>query len=113
MFAISVHPNGEEHWKKVLYKKQYSQDDQGIYSSYFLFKTPQNVRLIFNDEIKFENTVSEYLVKGNGINERHSLLSTELLKLRLRFRDAVQISADRVIVPSERRGQLRVAKIIL
>ncbi len=113
MFAISIHPNGEEHWKKVLYKKQYSQDDQGIYSSYFLFKTPQNVRLIFNDEIKFENTVSEYLVKGNGINERHSLLSTELLKLRLRFRDAIQISADRVIVPSERRGQLRVAKIIL
>jgi hypothetical protein len=113
IFAISIHPDGREHWKKVLYKKQYSQDDDGVYSSFFLFKTPAQVRLIFNDEIKFENTVSEYVIKGTGNNERHSLLSTELLKLRLRFRDAVQISADRMIVPSERRGQLRVAKIIL
>lgn len=113
IFAISVHPDGEEHWKKVLYKKQYSQDDDGAYSSFFLFKTPSNLRLIFNDEIKFENTVSEYLIKGTGDNERHSLLSTELLKLRLRFRDAIQISGDKMVVPSERRGQLRVAKIIL
>jgi len=113
IFAISVHPDGEEHWKKVLYKKQYSQDDDGAYSSFFLFKTPTNLRLIFNDEIKFENTVSEYLIKGTGDNERHSLLSTELLKLRLRFRDAIQISGDKMVVPSERRGQLRVAKIIL
>ena len=113
IFAISIHPDGEEHWKKVLYKKQYSQDDEGAYSSFFLFKTPSNLRLIFNDEIKFENTVSEYLVKGTGDNERHSLLSTELLKLRLRFRDAIQISSDKMVVPSERRGQLRVAKIIL
>jgi hypothetical protein len=113
IMLLSVHPNGEEHWKKTLYKKQYSQDDNAIYSSFFLFKTPQNVRLIFNDEIKFENTVSEYTVKGDGGNERHSLLSTELLKLRLRFRDALQIAADKVIVPSERRGQLRVAKIVL
>jgi hypothetical protein len=71
------------------------------------------VRLIFNDEIKFENTVSEYVVKGTGDNERHSLLSTELLKLRLRFRDAIQITGDKMVVPSERRGQLRVAKISL
>lgn len=113
IFAISIHPSGEEHWKKVLYKKQYSQDDDGAYSSFFLFKTPANVRLIFNDEIKFENTVSEYVVKGTGDNERHSLLSTELLKLRLRFRDAIQIAGDKMVVPSERRGQLRVAKIIL
>jgi hypothetical protein len=113
IFAISVHPDGEEHWKKVLYKKQYSQDDEGAYSSFFLFKTPANVRLIFNDEIKFENTVSEYVVKGTGDNERHSLLSTELLKLRLRFRDAIQIAGDKMVVPSERRGQLRVAKISL
>jgi hypothetical protein len=113
IFVIAIHPNGEPHWKDVLYKKQFSQDDSAVFSSYFLVKTARNLRLIFNDEIKMENTVSEYVLKGDGAFNRNSMLSTEHLKLHLRFRDAVQVSADKVIVPSERRGQLRIAKIHL
>ncbi|MCB9288158.1 MAG: hypothetical protein H6560_12635 [Lewinellaceae bacterium] len=112
VFVISIHPTGETHWKTVLHKKQYSQDDDGMYSSYFLFKTPSNLRFIFNDEIKYENTVSEYVLKGNGESERNSLLSTENLKLRLRFRDAVQVNASELIIPSERRNRLRLVKLV-
>ena len=39
LLITSIHPSGEIHWKTILHKKQYSQDDNGIYSSYFLFKT--------------------------------------------------------------------------
>ncbi len=111
VFVISIHPNGETHWKTVLHKKQYSQDDDGMYSSYFLFKTPSNLRFLFNDEIKYENTVSEYVLKGNGVAERNSLLSTENLKLRLRFRDAVQVNAGELIIPSERRNRLKLVRL--
>ncbi|MCB0593517.1 MAG: hypothetical protein H6557_15580 [Lewinellaceae bacterium] len=111
VFVISIHPTGETHWKTVLHKKQYSQDDDGMYSSYFLFKTPSNLRFLFNDEIKYENTVSEYVLKGNGVAERNSLLSTENLKLRLRFRDAVQVNSSELIVPSERRNRLRLVRL--
>lgn len=113
VFVIAIHPTGEPHWNAVMYKKQFSQDDSAAYSSFFLFKTPRNLRLIFNDEIKIENTVSEYVLRGDGVFNRSSMLSTEHLKLRLRFRDAVQVSNEKVIVPSERRGQLRIAKILL
>lgn len=111
VFVISIHPSGEAHWKTVLHKKQYSQDDSGMYSSYFLFRTPTSLRFLFNDEIKYENTVSEYVLKGNGDFERNSLLSTENLKLRLRFRDALQVSSTELIVPSERRNRLRLVKL--
>ena len=111
MFVISIHPDGKTHWKTILHKKQYSQDDDGIYSSFFLFKTPNNLRLLYNDEIRYENTVSEYILNGNGEYERKSLLSTENLDLRLRFRDAMQISAQELIVPSERRNRLRLVKL--
>ncbi|MCB0568550.1 MAG: hypothetical protein KDC66_02250 [Phaeodactylibacter sp.] len=111
VFVISIHPNGEAHWKTVLHKKQYSQDDSGMYSSYFLFRTPTSLRFLFNDEIKYENTVSEYVLKGNGDYERNSLMSTENLKLRLRFRDALQVSNSELIVPSERRNRLRLVKL--
>ena len=47
-----MHPDGSNHWEKVLHKKQYSQDDDAAYSSYFLLKTPTALRVIFNDEAK-------------------------------------------------------------
>ena len=111
LFVISVHPTGQTHWKTILHKKQYSQDDDGIYSSYFLFKTPSSLRFLFNDEIRYENTVSEYVINARGDFDRNSLLSTENLQLRLRFRDAVQLDSDELVVPSERRNKLKLVKM--
>ncbi|HMO41137.1 MAG TPA: hypothetical protein PKC76_16340 [Saprospiraceae bacterium] len=110
-FVISIHPDGRTHWRTILYKKQYSQDDNGIYSSFFLFKSPTNIRLLFNDEVRFENTVSEYIVYGNGSFDRKSLMSTANLDLRLRFRDAIQLSSDEVVIPSERRNRLKLVRL--
>ena len=111
LLVFSIHPDGKPHWKTILHKKQYSQDDDAIYSSYFLFKTPSNLRFLFNDEIRQENTVSEYVLNGSGEYDRNSLLSTEYKKLRLRFKDAVQTGINELIVPSERRNRLRLIKL--
>ncbi|RME94350.1 MAG: hypothetical protein D6772_14740 [Bacteroidetes bacterium] len=111
VLVVSIHPDGELHWETILYKKQYSQDDNGIYSSYFLFQTPGRLRFLFNDEIRHENTVSEYVINGLGEYERNSLFSTAKLDLKLRFRDAQQISAKSLVVPSERRNRLKLVRI--
>lgn len=111
VFLISMHPDGEIHWKKILHKKQYSQDDDASFSSYFLAKTPTALRVVFNDEIKPECTVSEYIVRGNGEADRNAVMNTENKELSLRFRNAIQISASEIIVPSERRGKLKLVKV--
>jgi hypothetical protein len=111
IFAISYNPDGSLHWENVFHKKQYSQDDDGIYSSFFLLKTPASLRFLYNDEIRQENTVSEYVVSATGKFDRLSVMSTDKQKLRLRFRDAVQISANELIVPSERRNRLKLVRI--
>ncbi|MCB0517826.1 MAG: hypothetical protein H6577_12680 [Lewinellaceae bacterium] len=111
VFLISIHPTGEVHWKVILHKKQYSQDDEAAYSSYFLAKTPTALRVIFNDEIKSENTVSEYVITGSGDFDRNAVLNTERKELSLRFREAVQTAANQIVVPSERRNKLKLVKI--
>lgn len=111
LFVVSVHPDGRIHWKNILHKKQYSQDDDAVYSSYFLLKTPKNLRFIFNDEISYENTVSEYVIGGTGSLDRNSLMNTEDQGIQLRFPDAVQVSTDELLVPSERRNRLRLVRI--
>ena len=111
LFVTSYNPDGGIHWQQVLHKKQYSQDDEAMYSSYFLMKTPTSLRLLFNDDIKHENTVSEYVISATSHIDRNAVMSTENQKLRLRFRDAVQISANVVIVPSERRNRLNLVVV--
>ena len=111
LFVVSLHPDGDLHWKNVLHKKQYSQDDDAIYSSYLLAKTPSSLRLLFNDEIKQNNTVSEYVVRGDGHADRNSVMSTANQQLRLRFRDGVQVAANELIVPSERRTRLKLVRV--
>lgn len=108
---VSIHPNGEVHWLTTLPKRQYSQDDDAIFSSFFLLKTPSALRILFNDEIKYENTVSEYVVNGKGEYDRNSVLSTFNQQLQLRFQAAVQVASNALLIPSQRKNRLRLVKV--
>jgi len=111
LFLFSVHPDGEHHWEEILHKKQFSQDDDAAFSSFFLAKTPTQLRLIYNDEIRNENTVSEYIIKGNGEYDRNSILNTASQELRLRFRESKQVAANEILVPSERKSRLKLVRM--
>jgi hypothetical protein len=107
VFVVGFQPDGQAQWKTALHKKQYSQDDEGTFSSYFLMRNADRMRFFFNDEIKYENTCSEYVINPLGAFDRNSLLNTLNQNLRLRFRDSLQINASECLVPSEFRGRLR------
>jgi len=111
IIIISTHPDGEEHWKKVLHKKQFSQDDEAIFSSFYIFKTPSRLRLIYNDDITKNSTISEYLLDPIGKYERRSLLNTEYENLKLRFNDSIQLTSKSMIVPSQQSYTLNLVKI--
>lgn len=111
VFAIATRPDGSTHWKTILHKKQDSQDDDATFSSYFLMKTTEKLRFLFNDDIKFESTCSEYVIDPAGAFDRNSLLNTAEQGIRLRFRDGLQLSNREVLVPSEYRNKLRLVLV--
>ena len=111
LVLVSIHPDGTPHWQKLLPKKQYSNDDQAAYSSYFLFRNPSFLRILYNDEIRNENTVSEYILNGAGDITRRSLMSTDNLKLRLQIKNAVQTGPDELVVPSVRGKKLKLVRL--
>ncbi len=112
LIAITYSPNGKIHWEKVLPKRQYSFDDEALYSSFFLLKTPKSLRLLYNDEIRSESTVSEYIIEGNGGIKRKALVSTANQNLKLQLRNSLQVGANEVIIPSIRGRKLRFVRII-
>lgn len=107
LFVVAFQPNGQAQWKTALHKKQYSQDDEGTFSSYFLMRNADKMRFFFNDEIKYENTCSEYVLSPAGDFDRNSLLNTLNQGLRIRFRDALQLNATECLIPSEFKGRLK------
>lgn len=111
IIVISTHPSGNEHWKKVLHKKQFSQDDDAVFSSFYIFKTPSRLRLVYNDDITKNSTISEYLIDPLGDYERRSLLNTEYENLKLRFSNSLQLSSNSMIVPSQQSYTLNLVKI--
>ncbi len=110
-FVVGFGPEGDPQWNTILHKKQYSQDDDAIFSSFFLFKGRERLLFLFNDEIRFENSCSAYELGPNGSFDRNSLMNTLNQNLRLRFRDGLQISANECLIPSEYRGKLKLVRI--
>ena len=111
VLVMSISPTGEAQWRSIFHKKQISQDDDARFSSYFLAKTPTALRFLFNDEVERSTTVSEFVLNGAGEGERHAIMNTQGQDLFLRFRDALQIAANEIIVPSDDRRRVRLVKI--
>lgn len=111
VLVVHFSPLGELNWERVLPKRQYSQDDDGIFSSFFIFSTSAFLRIIFNDAVNSDGTVSEYLLKPNGDHIRKSVLNTSYKNLNLRFRDALELDAQTIIIPSEDNGKLSLVRI--
>ena len=111
LIAASFNPDGSQQWEKVMPKKQFSQDDDGIFASYGLLKTPAALHLLFNDEIKSETTTSEYVLTGGGTVHRHSLFNTAQQEIALRFRDVLQTGSDEFVLPSEYHSRLKLVKV--
>ncbi|MFK8055138.1 MAG: hypothetical protein AB8F78_03360 [Saprospiraceae bacterium] len=108
----SISPDSLFSWHEVLPKKQFSQDDGAAFSSYFLATTPRQLRLIYNDEVRSGGTVSQYTINGIGGIDRSSLMNTEYQDLWLRHEAGVQVSANSIVIPSERRNKLRLVKVL-
>jgi hypothetical protein len=111
MIVFNINPDGSTFWWNVLFKKQYSQDDSGVFSSFFLFNTPSRYRVIYNDEIKKSNTVSEYEIDPLGNYRRNTVLNTDYQNLKLRFTSAIQTSNTEFVVPSEKANKINLVKI--
>jgi hypothetical protein len=113
IFVVGMQPNGTTQFKTILHKRQFSQDDNGIFSSFFTMRNSDKLRFLFNDEIKYDNTCSEYQVSPLGGFDRNAILNTQDKSVRLRFREAVQVATNAVVVPSEFRNKLKLVLFIL
>lgn len=113
IILISIHETGEEFWSKIITKNQISSNDQGVYSSFGVLKTPGRMNIIFNDEIKDETQVIMYNINPIGNIGRISLFNTELYDLKLMLRESLQLSNRNLLIPSYNKDKLKLVLLEL
>lgn len=111
VLATAISPHNTINWTRIIHKRQFSQDDNGIFSSFFTFKVPSFIQLVFNDEISSNSTVSAFGINGIGDVNRTNLMSTGLQDLRIRFRRAIQVSSNSFLVPSDFKSELKLVLV--
>jgi hypothetical protein len=111
IIIVNLDAEGKSNWKDVLYKRQFSRDDDGRLSSFFIMKTPKMVRFVYNDEIQHNNKISEYNLLRTGENERNPVLDTDGYNISLMFKDGIQTAKNEIIIPSLERRSLKLVRI--
>jgi hypothetical protein len=107
VMLVSILANGQKNWNVLLPKRQYSEDDDGLYSSFFLLKTKTGLRFLYNDEIKTGGNVNEYAMQTDGTAQRRNIFNSEKQNLQLIPNEARQTSATELIVPSLVKNKLQ------
>jgi len=112
ILLVSIHPDGQRHWNEVLYKSQSSENDRARYSSFFVFKTNNSIRFLYNNKIAWNTSIFEYVLDVHGQVERriikHQEKKASILPL---LSSSIQISANEMLTLSQRDGKLRLMKV--
>lgn len=112
IFVITTTTNGDLAWSKILSKTQYSEEDGGFYSSFAMYNGRDDLRFIFNEEIKFNTNITNFTLQSNGEANVKGLFNSATYQVKLAPRYSFQISRNEMIVPCyNQRMEFLLAKI--
>lgn len=111
IIVVSLHPDGQMHWKNILIKSQNSTGDFGRYGSYAIMNTGKYLLFLFNDDLNTRTNVVQYAIDGSGTMDRDILLNSRKYDVYLLPQFGKQISARSIVMPSIRKNELRLLKV--
>lgn len=111
IIAFSMNSKGEEEWSNIMRKKQVSEDDNGVFSSFLIVNEKDRLHFLYMDDISTAGGLSEYSLSSDGISTRKNLFNQEAKDVMLLPKLGKQISPNESIIPSYKNGSLQLVKI--
>jgi hypothetical protein len=109
--AFSFNAKAELEWTNIMRKKQVSEDDGGVFSSFLILNQKDQLRFIYLDDVSTAGGVAQYTLKSEGKSERAALFNQEDKDLLLLPKMGKQISPAEAIIPSYKNGILQLVKL--
>ncbi len=111
IIAFSINANATMDWRSIMRKKQASEDDSGVYSSFFTMNEKEKLRLMYLDDISTGGMLNQYVLSSDGKSERNVLLRQSEKEVMLLPKSGRQVTPNQVIIPSYLNGMFRLVKI--
>lgn len=109
--AFSMNKSGTIEWNKVMRKKQYSENDNGNNSSFFCANLKNALYFIFPEEISTVADANEYILQSNGDLDKRHLFNQEEKDVFLIPKLGKQTAKNEAIIPSVKRGDLKLLRL--
>jgi len=111
VLCVSCDADGNIQWQSFIRKNQYSQEDNGIFSSYALINTGGALGFLFNDFNTRRSTIQLASVEADGKVNIKSL-STQSDDPDWLPRQGKQVGAREIVIPCLRKRQICFAKVV-
>ncbi len=111
ILAYSISDTGKIEWSQVLHKKQQTEGDGGLFSSFSILIAPAALIIVFNDFITGMDMLSAFKLEADGKTSRLELFNATKKGLLPVSKAAKQISINEIVIPSLKKGYLQYLKI--
>ncbi len=111
LIAFSIDPDGQLQWHAVMKKKQSSEDDNGVYSSFLAVNEKDRLRFLYLDEISLSGILNQYTLTSDGRVDRKAVMNQEDKDVMLLPKSGRQVAPNEVVMPSYLNGMLKLVKI--
>ena len=112
IIACSISDTSGMEWNQVLHKKQQTESDGGIFSSYALVVAPTELILVYNDFSGGTNVLSSFIMKADGKVTRTEIFNADKKGLLPVSKAGQQISPNEIVIPSLKKGYLQYLKLL-
>lgn len=113
IMIFNLEPNGKLAWSQMVFKEQFSSDDNGVFLSYLDLESSKGKVYVYNDfSAKNDRVIVSYVAANGGINIRELPIKeddAEGFSLMPRF--GKQVSKNALIIPMLSKSNLRFLKI--
>lgn len=111
IIAFSINASGNLEWNSIMRKKQYSEEDNGFNSSFVCVNLKEQLRFIFPEDISFSSDIDEFALRSTGEFKKHTLFEQEDKDVFLVPKLGKQVAPNEVLIPSIKKGELRILRV--
>ena len=99
-------------WRQRITKNQITINDGGYFSSAALFVNKKYTQLLYNDQFRNSGEVVQYTIYNTGQTNSQKLIKTELDYLAIIPDGAMQVSSNKLIIPTYKNKKFSLLKLI-
>lgn len=111
IMALAYDKNGVQEWNSFVHKQQYSQEDEGVFSSYALLNTGGTLAFLYNDFDPRHSRIQLATISADGKSETHSLAAEGNDNPDWLPRSCKQVAGRILVVPCFHKKQICFARV--